>query len=101
MIIPYNVFVDQVNAGNVVNITATGDSITGTAKNAVSAGPGQPSAKDFSTQRPSFASDNLEAALLKNNVSILAEPPNPPTPSGKRSSSGSDRRCCSSSGSST
>ncbi len=78
--IPYNVFVDQVNAGNVVNITATGDSITGTAKKAVSAGPGQPSAKDFATQRPSFASDNLEAALLKNNVSILAEPPNPPTP---------------------
>ena len=29
--IPYNVFVDQVNAGNVVNITATGDAITGTA----------------------------------------------------------------------
>jgi|HubBroStandDraft_6_1064221.scaffolds.fasta_scaffold00037_60 cell division protease FtsH len=78
--IPYNVFVDEVNAGNVVNITATGDSITGTAKTAVSAGTGQPSAKDFVTQRPSFASDNLEAALLKNNVSILAEPPNPPTP---------------------
>jgi cell division protease FtsH len=78
--IPYNVFVDQVNAGNVVNITATGDAITGTAKTAVSAGPGQTSAKNFSTQRPTFASDNLEAALLKNNVSILAEPPNPPAP---------------------
>jgi cell division protease FtsH len=78
--IPYNVFVDQINAGNVVNITATGDAITGTAKTAVSAGPGQPSAKGFSTQRPTFASDNLEAALLKNNVSILAEPPNPPAP---------------------
>jgi cell division protease FtsH len=78
--IPYNVFVDQVNAGNVVNITATGDAITGTAKTAVSAGPGQPSAKNFSTQRPTFASDNLEAALLKNKVSILAEPPNPPAP---------------------
>jgi cell division protease FtsH len=78
--IPYNVFVDQVNAGNVINITATGDSITGTARKAVSAGPGQPSAKDFSTERPSFASDDLEAALITNNVSILAEPPNPPTP---------------------
>jgi cell division protease FtsH len=80
VVIPYNVFVDQVNAGNVVNITATGDAITGTAKTAVSAGPGQTSAKDFSTQRPTFASDNLEAALLANKVSILAEPPNPPTP---------------------
>jgi cell division protease FtsH len=78
--IPYNVFVDQVNAGNVINITATGDSITGTARKAVSAGPGKPSAKDFSTERPSFASDDLEAALITNNVSILAEPPNPPTP---------------------
>jgi cell division protease FtsH len=80
VVIPYNVFVDQVNAGNVVNITATGDAITGTAKTAVSAGPGQTSAKDFSTQRPTFASDNLEAALIANKVSILAEPPNPPTP---------------------
>jgi len=78
--IPYNVFIDQVDAGNVVNITATGDSITGTTTKAVSAGPGQSSAKNFSTERPSFASDDLEAALLKNKVSILAEPPNPPTP---------------------
>ncbi|MHB8487984.1 MAG: ATP-dependent zinc metalloprotease FtsH [Candidatus Dormibacteria bacterium] len=78
--IPYNVFLDQVDAGNVVNITATGDSITGTTTKAVSAGPGQSSAKNFSTERPSFASDDLEAALLKNKVSILAEPPNPPTP---------------------
>src|ERR1019366_5156895 len=78
--IPYNGFVDQVNAGKVINLPATGDSITGTARKAVSAGPGQPSAKDFSTERPSFASDDLEAALITNNVSNLAEPPNPPTP---------------------
>ncbi len=78
--IPYNLFLDEVNGGNVVNITATGDAITGTTKTAVSAGSGQPSAKNFLTQRPSFASDNLEATLLKNKVSILAEPPNPPTP---------------------
>ena len=78
--IPYNVFLAQVDAGNVLNITATGDSIVGTARKAVSAGPGQPSATSFSTQRPTFASDALEASLLKNKVSILAEPPNPPTP---------------------
>jgi cell division protease FtsH len=69
-----------VDAGNIISITATGDSITGTARKAVSAGSGQPSAKDFSTERPSFASDDLEAALIKNQVSILAVPPNPPTP---------------------
>jgi cell division protease FtsH len=78
--IPYNVFIAQVNAGNVVNITATGDSITGTARKAVSAGPGQTKATNFATQRPVFASDNLEAELIKEKVSILAEPPNPPAP---------------------
>jgi cell division protease FtsH len=78
--IPYNLFLDEVNGGNVVNITATGDSITGTTRSAVSPGAGQPSAKNFLTQRPSFASDNLETTLIKNNVSILAENPNPPTP---------------------
>lgn len=78
--IPYNLFLDEVNAGNVVNITATGDSITGTTRSAVSPGTGQPSAKNFLTQRPSFASDNLETTLIKNHVSILAENPNPPTP---------------------
>ena len=78
--IPYNVFLAQIDAGNVVTITATGDAIVGTVKKAVSAGPGKASATTFSTQRPGFASDNLEATLLKNNVSILAEPPNPPAP---------------------
>ena len=78
--IPYNVFYSQVEAGNVINITATGDSITGTTRKAVSAGSGQPSATTFSTERPTFANDGLEAELVKEKVSILAEPPNPPTP---------------------
>jgi cell division protease FtsH len=78
--IPYNVFLDQLNGGNVASITATGDSITGIAKKAVSGGSGQPSATNFSTERPTFATDNLEATLIANKVSILAEPPNPPTP---------------------
>jgi cell division protease FtsH len=76
--IPYNVFIAQVDAGNVVSITATGDAITGTARKAISVG--QAKATNFVTQRPSFASDNLEAELLKQKVSILAEPPNPPAP---------------------
>ncbi len=78
--IPYNVFIDQVEAGNVINVTATGDSITGTARKAVSAGSGQPSATTFSTERPSFATDDLLDELILNKVTILAEPPNPPTP---------------------
>ncbi len=78
--IPYDVFITQVDAGNVVNITATGNSITGVTKTAIAGASGQPKAKDFITERPSFANDNLEAELLKQKVSILAEPTNPPTP---------------------
>jgi cell division protease FtsH len=76
--IPYNVFIAQVDAGNVVSITATGDAITGTTRKAVSVG--QTKATNFTTQRPVFASDGLEAQLIKQKVSILAEPPNPPAP---------------------
>ena len=79
--IPYDVFLTQVDAGNVVNITATGDSITGVARTAISGGSGQPKAKDFITVRPSFASDNLEAELIKQNVVTSSRnPTNPPTP---------------------
>jgi cell division protease FtsH len=78
--IPYDDFLSQIGRGNVLNITATGDSITGTTRKAIAGASGQPSATNFLTQRPSFASDNLEASLIKAKVSILAEPPNPPTP---------------------
>ncbi len=78
--IPYDVFIAQVEAGNVANITATGDSITGVTKTEISGGSGQPKAKNFDTVRPSFANDSLEADLIKAKVSILAEPTNPPTP---------------------
>jgi cell division protease FtsH len=76
--IPYNVFIAQVDSGNVKSITATGDAITGVTRKAVTVG--QTKATNFTTQRPVFASDNLEAQLIKQKVSILAEPPNPPAP---------------------
>jgi cell division protease FtsH len=78
--IPYDVFIVQLDAGNVVNITATGNSITGVTHTAISGGSGQAKATNFATERPSFANDNLEAELIKQKVSILAEPTNPPTP---------------------
>jgi cell division protease FtsH len=78
--IPYDVFIAQVDAGNVANITATGNSITGVTRTAIPGASGQPKAKNFATERPSFANDNLEAELIKQKVSILAEPTNPPTP---------------------
>ncbi|MBV9099904.1 MAG: ATP-dependent zinc metalloprotease FtsH [Candidatus Dormibacteraeota bacterium] len=78
--IPYNVFIQQVDAGNVTSITSTADSITGVAKTAVSAGPGQDSSTNFITQRPSFAGDDLETLLTKHGVTINAQNPNPATP---------------------
>jgi cell division protease FtsH len=78
--IPYNVFFAEVSYGNVLNITATGNTITGTTRKPVTSAAGQPSATTFTTERPTFANDDLEAVLVKYKVSILAEPPNPPTP---------------------
>src|SRR5579864_9464840 len=78
--IPYNVFIQQIDAGNVVSITSTAESITGTASKPVSAAPGQDSSTTFMTQRPSFATDDLETLLSKHKVTINAQPPNPPTP---------------------
>jgi cell division protease FtsH len=78
--IAYNVFVQQVSSDNVVSINATADSITGTTKKPVTAASGTDTATNFSTQRPSFATDDLLTLLTKHNVTILAQNPNPPTP---------------------
>jgi len=80
VVLPYNVFKQQVAADNVVSVTSTGDSITGVSKKPVSPASGKESATHFSTQRPSFADSDLEALLEKHNVTINAQPENPPTP---------------------
>jgi cell division protease FtsH len=80
VVIPYNVFVQQVTDGNVTTVTSTSDAIIGTTKKPVGPAPGQATATNFSTQRPSFASDNLEALLQAHSVTVNAENPNPATP---------------------
>jgi cell division protease FtsH len=80
VVIPYNVFVQQVTDGNVTTVTSTSDAIIGTTKKPVGPAPDQATATNFSTQRPSFASDNLEALLQAHSVTINAENPNPATP---------------------
>src|SRR5881296_309302 len=77
--ISYNTFLDQVDAGNVVSITSTGEAITGTVKSPVKDSSGTSSTK-FQTQRPSFASDDLATALRQHNVTMNAKDPNPPIP---------------------
>jgi len=79
--ISYNTFLTQVSDGNVSSITSTGESITGVAKKPVadSSSTSTTSTK-FQTQRPAFATDDLETMLQQHNVVINAKDPNPPTP---------------------
>jgi cell division protease FtsH len=75
----YDVFKQQVAAGNVISVTTTGDAISGVAKTPVKeSAPSTVSATHFMTQRPSFANDGLEALLESNGVVINAKPVNPP-----------------------
>src|SRR5438270_3815787 len=78
--ISYNTFLSQLNEGNVTSITSTGESITGTTKKAVTDSSGSPSSTKFQTQRPAFATDDIEAIALKNNVTMNAKDPNASTP---------------------
>jgi cell division protease FtsH len=77
--ISYNAFLDQVNRGNVSSITSTADSINGVTKTSIKDSSGTSSTK-FQTQRPSFATDDLESLLQQHNVVINAKDPNASTP---------------------
>jgi cell division protease FtsH len=77
--IPYSpTFLEQVQAGNVGQISSTGDSIQGTFKTAVTYPPDSKSASPttlFSTQIPSFANGSqLQQQLESKNVTINAHP---------------------------
>src|SRR5436305_7881152 len=61
--ISYNAFLDQVNTGNLVSVTSTGDSITGVAKKPVKSQTTSDTSTKFQTQRPTFATDDLETLL--------------------------------------
>ncbi|MGW3656805.1 ATP-dependent zinc metalloprotease FtsH [Streptomyces sp. NPDC005151] len=72
--IAYTEFSKQVTAGNVSKIYSKGDSIQGQLrKEAKIPGTGTTYTK-FVTQRPAFADDNLWAELVKDDVTVTAEP---------------------------
>jgi cell division protease FtsH len=80
--VPYQpFFVDQVTAGNVRDISSTGDSIEGTLKREATYTPpdgGDPVkvSNDFKTEVPSFIDNNAVTTLLtEHNVVINASPP--------------------------
>ncbi len=75
--VSYTFFREQVQAGNVVEITSTGDSIEGQFRNPVQYRPGDQTARRvqrFTTQRPVFADDQLMDLLLAKRVVVNARP---------------------------
>jgi cell division protease FtsH len=76
--VSYTFFVQQVDAGNVKEITSTADRIEGVFKREMPYPPGAQDAKQvdrFSTQRPSFADDALFQKLQSHGVVVNANPP--------------------------
>ncbi|HYX85209.1 MAG TPA: ATP-dependent zinc metalloprotease FtsH [Gaiellales bacterium] len=74
--VPYSFFRQQVTAGNVAEVTSTGDTIEGDFKTKTAPPPGMggsPSTK-FKTERPAFADDQLIDLLLAKHVVINAHP---------------------------
>jgi len=74
--VPYTEFTDQVEAGNVSEVFARGDSIQGTLRQPQPL-PGQPPERtyqQFTTERPTFAQDDLLAELERTGVTVRATP---------------------------
>ena len=73
--VPYTEFKNQVAAKNVGELFARGNSIEGQLKKAVQL-PGQPDRtyQQFTTERPTFASDDLLAELTDEGATVRATP---------------------------
>ncbi|SNY54237.1 ATP-dependent zinc metalloprotease FtsH [Paractinoplanes atraurantiacus] len=82
--VSYTYFLTQVQADNVSEITSTGETIEGQFKKEVAYTPSGETKSEqverFSTERPSFADDNLFAQLQAKNVPVNANPPDAPAP---------------------
>jgi cell division protease FtsH len=81
--VSYTFFLTQVDAGNVKEITSTADAIQGVFKKKVGYPPdtkGAAQVDRFTTQRPSFADDNLFQKLQAAGVPVNANPPDQPAP---------------------
>ena len=75
--VSYTAFRAQVSAGNVSEVTSTGDTIEGTFRSQVRYPADDTKAKDvtdFTTERPSFGDDGLTQLLLDKNVTVNAKP---------------------------
>ncbi len=81
--VSYTFFVQQVDTGNVKAITSTADTIQGELKHKVAYPAGSSNSTQvglFTTQRPSFATDNLLQKLEAENVVVNAKSPDKAAP---------------------
>ncbi|MFE7403252.1 ATP-dependent zinc metalloprotease FtsH [Streptomyces sp. NPDC057557] len=72
--IAYTEFSKQVTSGNVSKIYSKGDAIQGQLKKEAKVPGTDENYTKFVTQRPAFADDNLWAELVKEDVTVTAEP---------------------------
>ena len=80
--IPYSAFRTQVTDRNVASVTATGETIEGALRTEIHypAGKEGQSSKDFKTQRPVFANDQIFQELLAAGAVVGANPTTSATP---------------------
>jgi len=80
--IPYSVFREQVQQRNVVEITATGETIQGRLRREISYPPDSTgvTSQYFKTERPVFANDQIFQELLAGGATIGARPTSTSTP---------------------
>ncbi|MGY1616565.1 ATP-dependent zinc metalloprotease FtsH [Geodermatophilus sp. SYSU D00691] len=81
--VSYTFFTEQLDAGNVETVTSTADTIEGELGDAVDYPPGADDAVRvdlFTTQRPSFATDDLLGTLEAKGVTVNATDPDAAAP---------------------
>jgi cell division protease FtsH len=81
--VSYTFFTEQLDAGNVQTVTSTADTIQGDFTKEVDYPPGSSDATKvdlFTTERPTFATDDLLATLEAKGVTVNANSPDAPAP---------------------
>ncbi|MGY1644299.1 ATP-dependent zinc metalloprotease FtsH [Geodermatophilus sp. SYSU D00703] len=81
--VSYTFFTEQLDAGNVRTVTSTAETIQGELDKAVAYPPGAAETEQvdlFTTERPSFATDDLLGTLEAQGVTVNANPPDAAAP---------------------
>jgi len=75
--VSYTFFLGQVNAGNVQQVTSTANTLQGTFRREVGYPPGKNARQvgAFTTERPTYANDQLFQELQARGVTVTAKPP--------------------------